>query len=481
MSTFDSSRSTSKDFTDFDATGSLESAMLDNAPDRRGLIEWVRRDPRLTEYCASAVDEFEVAARLETFGLSARVASSSFNYPNVFVAAADVMAGITYLDVRPRFKRGPNMGGPLDLLRGALYAIPAVFVSVVILGLHLSSYWWLLPVGLTISWATTQFFTVLNWSLRDRKDHDSDALLAATSIGTTAVACLVVALVARWTLGGTTTAVAVSVSLGVYVAASSVLVFHSAERLLLVCLIPGFIGSVLSWFILLSGLLVVAMALGPLTSRAWRAMTFSRSTKRQASKFFLYGLGCGLLTSAVIGFASHDANASGSVAIAAGPLLVTLGLMEWQLRTLRSQTSRALRRTSSLNEFARESRTALTRALTIYVGTLALLSAMVVVIAYVKNLSSAPILVLAVDLIGVTFFVALIFVSAGLVNRVLMAWSITFAFLGVELLSIWLYVGGLPANDGITATIAASAVGIVTLTVLARHVLNSPLNFDAQL
>ena len=123
----------------------------------------------------------------------------------------------------------------------------------------------------------------------------------------------------------------------------------------------------------------------------------------------------------------------------------------------------------------------MTRALTIYVGTLALLSAMVVVIAYVKNLSSAPILVLAVDLIGVTFFVALIFVSAGLVNRVLMAWSITFAFLGVELLSIWLYVGGLPANDGITATIAASAVGIVTLTVLARHVLNSPLNFDAQL
>jgi len=70
----------------------------------------VLRDPRLVEYCGSAVDQFEVAARLETFGLSARVVRTSFGFPNVFAAAAIVFESIPYMDVRPEEKPGPKMG-----------------------------------------------------------------------------------------------------------------------------------------------------------------------------------------------------------------------------------------------------------------------------------------------------------------------------------------------------------------------------------
>ena len=176
-------------------------------PDVQGLLDWVLRDPRLVEYCASAVDQFEVAARLETFGLSARVVRTSFGFSDVFAAAAVVFESIPYMDVRPEKKPGPKMGNAQDLLRGALYAVPAIFVSVVILSFHLSAFWWLLPVGLTVAWGTTQAFTVLSWSLRDRKDHRSDAVLAASSIVFTAVASLVVSLVVRALLGGSATSV----------------------------------------------------------------------------------------------------------------------------------------------------------------------------------------------------------------------------------------------------------------------------------
>ena len=459
-------------------------------PDVQGLLDWVLRDPRLVEYCASAVDQFEVAARLETFGLSARVVRTSFGFSDVFAAAAVVFESIPYMDVRPEKKPGPKMGNAQDLLRGALYAVPAIFVSVVILSFHLSAFWWLLPVGLTVAWGTTQAFTVLSWSLRDRKDHRSDAVLAASSIVFTAVASLVVSLVVRALLGGSATSVELAVALSVYIAASSILIFHAAERLLLLCLAPGFIGSVLSldtisdkdatWWILASGVLVVSFALGPVVSKSWQRPTFSSSTKRQAGKFLLYGLGCGLLTSAVIGFATHNTRSSGSVAIAAGPLLVTLGLMEWQLRSLRSRTALALRETTDLRSFSQKARSAMVRSMTTYIGVLMITSVIATTIALVRHETMAPLLILTVDAIGICFFLALILVSAGLINRVLLSWLVAFGAMTIALLSEWSATGHIAADFGIVAVLISSCAAIASLSLLSRRVLLSPLNFEIQ-
>ena len=459
-------------------------------PDVQGLLDWVLRDPRLVEYCASAVDQFEVAARLETFGLSARVVRSSFGFPDVFAAAAVVFTSIPYMDVRPEKKPGPKMGNAQDLLRGALYAMPAIFVSVVILSFHLSASWWLLPVGLTVAWGTTQAFTVLNWSLRDRKDHRSDAVLTASSILLTAVASLTVALIVRALLGGSAISVELAVALSVYIAASSILVFHAAERLLLICLAPGFIGSVLSlsvisnqdatWWILVSGILVVTFALGPVVTKSWQKPTFSSSTKRQAGKFLVYGLGCGLLTSAVIGFAVHSTRSSGSVAVAAGPLLVTLGLMEWQLRSLRSRTALALRETTDLQHFGQKARSAMVRSMTTYIGVLLITSVIATTIALVRHETMAPLLILTVDAIGISFFLALILVSAGLINRVLISWLVAFVAMTITLVSEWSATGHVAAAFGIVAVLISSLAAIASLSLLSRRVLLSPLNFEIQ-
>jgi hypothetical protein len=345
-------------------------------------------------------------------------------------------------------------------------------------------------VGLTVAWGTTQAFTVLNWSLRDRKDRRSDAVLAASSILVTGAAALVVALIVRAELGGTATSVELAVALSVYIAASSILIFHSAERLLLLCLAPGFVGSVLSlgvisdhdatWCILASGVLVVFFALGPLVSKSWRIPTFSSSTKRQAGKFLLYGTGCGLLTSAVIGFATHSTHSSGSVAIAAGPLLITLGLMEWQLRSLRSRTSLALRETTDLQQFDQKARSAMVRSMTTYIGVLVIISVIATVIALARHETMAPLLILTVDAVGISFFLALILVSSGLINRVLISWLVALCAMTIALVSEWSVTGHVAADFGIVSCLIAAFAAIGSLSFLSRRVLLSPLNFEIQ-
>lgn len=451
------------------------------------LIAWVLNDARLSKLCATAVDPMEVAARLETFGLSARVVRSKFGFPEVFTAAQVVFDAIPFEDQLPDVRQEARMGRPFDLLRGALYAIPAVFFSLVIITFRLSTHWWLLPAGLTVSWGTTQAFTVLGWSLRDRDDHRSDALLATSVIVATALACLLAAVVLAASLGGTLACVVVTVSLGAYIAASSVLVFHEAEQLLLICLVPALLGSSLAlgvisthvaiWFIVASGALVVAAAVGSTSTQHWQAPRFSVSTWKRSGKFLAYGLGCGLMTSAVIGFATRGTQASGSVEIAAGPLLVTLGLMEWQIRSLRCRIQQALQTSPDVVRFGHRSRNAVARSITTYVSTLLATSVVALLIAWLRHLANPTLLITTIDIIGVCFFLALILIGAGLVNRVLVAWSAALIAFVSSVSLLRALTGHLTPDDGVVAVLGSAAVAIVALSVLARGALTSPLTY----
>jgi hypothetical protein len=459
-------------------------------PNVEGLLEWVMNDERLVSFCASAVDPLEVAARLETFGLSARVARNRFGFPHVFAAAEIVYDTIPNFDVAVEDREMPKMGRPMDLLRGALYAIPAVFFSVIILAYGLGAHWWLLPVGLTTSWGVSQGFSSLGWALRARKDTRSDAFLAACSMLVTLALCLALSLVVAAFYGGNRTCILVTVSLGLYISASSILVFHEAEYILVLCLVPAIIGSTLSlwvityrdaaWCVAGSAALVVVFAIGPIASHRWRIPKFARASKVQAFKFVLYGVGCGLLTSAVIAFGTHGAQTSGTIAVAAGPLLLTLGLMEWQLRSLRSRTAAAMDATTELDQFALRVRSALRRSIVTYVGVLILVSAGSVVAALLGHIKVAPMLVASIDALGISFFLALILVSAGLIGSVLVGWSITFAVLAATLTSAYVAKGVVTSDAGLLAVLLAAGSGIVTLAFLSRKVLSSPLTYEGK-
>jgi hypothetical protein len=455
------------------------------------LIAWVLADPQLTAQCAAAVDSLEVAARLETRGMSSRVAIDSFGYPDVFTAAEVVYASLVFVVTDPPALPAQPMGGPLDLLRGALYALPALFLPVMVLGFAFHTSWWVLPIGLTVAWGVGQASATCAWSLRGRNDHRSDSLVAATSIVVSATLCLGCAVLASWMLGGSATSTILAVGVATYLAASGILLFQQAEWLLAACMVPATVGSILTlhslpitvshgtaaWAVTATVILVVVAANRHLLARRWRLPVVSRADRRRAAKFFCYGIGCGLLISAFIGFAAELKRSGDGLILAVWPLLLTLGLMEWQLRSFRSRATVALTTSFNFVRFSQRVRAAFLRSIGIYVVALGGLSVVGVVIGYSRHAIAVPLLVGCVGALGLSFFLALVLASSGQINLVLVCWAATFTVLGVVLASTYAIRSHITPVAGLTALLVATLVSIVLFSLLSSRVLTSPLSY----
>jgi len=466
--------------------------LTDDGADRSGAITaWVSADPQLVDQCSTAVDSLEVAARLETHGVSSRVAVDSWGFPDLFTAAEAVYSSLPFADPDPPTPPSKPMGGPLDLLRGGLFAFPALFLPVVVAGFAIHPNWWVLPIGLTVAWGISQGSATYAWALRGRNDSRSDALVVVASIVISAVICLGCAVVARWTLGGSQTSVVLAVGVAAYIAASGILVFQRAEWLLAACMLPAAVGSFLAWVVLpvaishraaswcvvATMILVVVSANRHLLSGGWRLPGMAHAEKIRAAKFVCYGLGCGLLISVFIDFAGEVDGSGEALVIAVGPLLVTLGLMEWQLRSFRSRATSALTTASDLRHFGHRVRAAFLWSVGLYVVSLAGLSAIGIVIGRHQHAASVPLLLASVGAIGISFFLALLLASSGWIDLVLECWVIAFAVLVAVLSTIYGVRSHITPVSGLIALLAAAGTAILILSVLSRRALASPLSY----
>ena len=120
------------------------------------------------------------------------------------------------------------------------------------------------------------------------------------------------------------------------------------------------------------------------------------------------------------------------------------------------------------------------RSMTTYIGVLVITSVIATTIALFRHETMAPLLILTVDSIGICFFLALILVSAGLINRVLLSWLVAFGAMAVALLSEWSATGHVAADFGIESVLLSACAAIASLSFLSRRVLLSPLNFEIQ-
>ncbi len=455
------------------------------------ITSWVSDDPMLSVACAAAVDPVEIAARLESHGVSSQVAVDTFGYDDVFSTAQAVYSVLPFHEVEPPEPEVPVKGGPVDLLRGALYALPALFLPVVVSGFNLQLSWWVLPVGLTVAWGTNQAAATCAWTLAGRKDSRSDALVALSTLLITVVACLTAAVVACWTVGGSESSALTVGVIGAYVAASAIMVFQESELWLALCMLPAAVGALLSlghlplavsstaaaWCVVATVTLASLAANRYLFAHRWRRPDLARSTWVEAAKFLAYGVSCGLLLSVLIGFASGVNGSARALTIAVWPLLLTLGLMEWQLRTFRSRATRALSSSFDLDDFGRRVGRAFRRSIVLYVGALAVLSVGCVIVGELHHLPEVPLLLASVGALGVAFFMALLLACAGRINLVLRCWAATFVVLGGALIADQQVLGHITPMDGLISLLVATGTAIVLFLVLARTVLASPLSY----
>lgn len=387
----------------------------------------------IADICAAASEPLEIAAALEARGISSRVASERFGEPDVFALARRLFA-----EVRPvPTGRGPvrrqRFGGPGELLRGAMFAAPGVMFAAAIGALHLHLPGWTYLLALTTGWAFGQAIAAVGSALAGRS-----AQLGGFTLWWLTAAALVTAVLGyagdRFDDGGWH-AIAMSVVVTVYVVSCSILLLAGRLRAMALPLLPA---TALAVAFLLHRLAfvprgvtvgaiaaavvaTVVLALGGLSHHWWSLPRFTRRDLAIGGRYFAHGLLCGLATSLIIILSGGPSGHTPVIPVAAYPVLVSLGVMEWQLYSFRARIERALERASSTAQFGRRASLAFFASLSIYLVSLVAVCAGVV-LWLLRRHDTVPTTLLAAEIcLGCTFFVGLVASSCARLDAVLTA------------------------------------------------------------
>ncbi len=445
--------------------------------------------------CESAVDPLEIASALEFDGLNDQAVREQYGVPDVFALAEEMYRRVPRRPAEPEPVADPwRISKVRSALHGLIFGLPAVCFLAATGLLTGPGVLRALVVALLSSWALSQGLAYLGYARLGRSDAVQAArvLLAGMTAVTGAVglAMALTALTERVHLP----VLVFGFGLGAYMLGATVLMVLGAERLLLVVLAPGVLGS--ATFLALGrphyleyaawGALAAtpALALGLATWRAGREPGFfgqrrsgrNAKTQEPAGQLItaaelrgaLPSAGFGLVVAGLLvfpvaaGLAGRQGPNTGAL-VASLPLALSMGVAEWTLVWFRRRTQRLLRATREVAAFAYRARLTLLTALLQYLTAAALLTAAVVVVAIAAHLihphwAIAP-QIAAYLALGGAMFVALLLQAFGSRMFPLIACAVALAF---EVL--WYRLG-------VSGQLAACTWLLVTLTGYAALVL----------
>nr|WP_203689329.1 hypothetical protein [Streptomyces sp. SID12488] len=382
-------------------------------PRQRTVPSWAEPDPidqlaaRLDDFIAAAVHPDEIAALLESDGLSDDQIRERYGVRSSFALAEELYDRVE--------RRYPEPDGPAHdpwrtgllgcLLRGVVFALPGLgyVLGAPLLagpkdGLGLPAGTIPLLAGALVGWTWNQGLShrAYSWlSLGDRPAARRSLLLGAPA------GALLGSLVALAAIGAATPgAVAFAAGQSCYLAAATALLVLGRERALLAALLPMAAGAVLAMIrpvpdaaraVLLLGSLIAVVILGLLevvpgsTGPKGRGAVFDlrlpprgrdkppRARRRPTSSgprlsisvpYALFGLGGGILV-------LYAALGGAPAAVA---LTLSMGPAEWLLHRFRSNSLAGLRSTSTSKDFWRTTAVTLIECLSAYLATLLALS-----------------------------------------------------------------------------------------------------------
>jgi hypothetical protein len=442
--------------------------------------------PLLLEVVTAAVDPLEIAACLETCGLSNAVVKNRFGYNDVFGLAQQLYRSSDFRAAPAKDRRTTRPGGVVDLGRGIVFATPTLMFAGSAIALRSWLSWWTVPLALTCGWAFGQFVSYRGFSRQAAAEAPGAAVVWALLAALVTCACL--GLAGDAVLGGRWSGVLFAAAACAFMTAAAELVVHADERLIGLMLVPGALGSlvfitrepfVLPTFaaVALAGASVVGTvlaALRRLPRRWWRLPVMSRAELPTAARYFAYGVCCGLFVALFMVLEPARTRPSTWPAAAAYPMVLSLGAMEWQLRSLRAAARGNLLRSHTLTGFARSVRKQLALSVLWYVTVLVALTGLVQALAYARGVAVPLPLLLAGACLAVAFFLALVVSACGRVELALRAWTAGLATFGA-----WAIVakvshpgGALPGIDAAFCT--AALVSAVALAFAANRAVVNP-------
>jgi hypothetical protein len=446
--------------------------------------------PELEPVCAAAVDALEIAAALEAAGISNRVAQTTFGHPDLF-SMAEELYGIRSRRAVPLavLRKTPRPGGREDLAVGLLFVAPAVSIAVAARALHLVLPWWTLPLALTIGWAFGQALAGSALVLRNRGQDPAPAVLPSVLLatGTGGMATLAGMAVG----GGGLSAVLTVTVFCLFVTSLAVLSVYQEAGFVGLALAPSLLSSVaylidpssgaLRWAVVAAVIITVtatfALALRHARFAWWSPGHLGSHERRLVRTFFAYGGCCGIAVS-VVTVVAQGGQGLGPLSLVALPLMLSLGVLEWQLHSFRSRATSALRAASSLIGFERRAAGTFVRSAGLYVAVLLLISAAVVALPVGAG-RQLPLLSLAAeDAIGVTLFAGMVVSICSGLDVGVRSWMVGAATFGVGLVVV--HVVGLGADRTAlqAATLAGAAVAMLSMMTGAFGVLRLPFHYQ---
>ncbi|MFD4880529.1 hypothetical protein ACFWOB_45195 [Streptomyces sp. NPDC058420] len=387
------------------------SETLPGVPKQRPAPSWAEPDPidelaeRLDEFVAAAVHPDEIAALLESDGMSDDQIRGRYGVKNSFALAEEL-----YDRVARRF---PEPAGPVHdpwqvgllgcLLRGVVFALPGFgyVLGAPLLAGHRESF--NLPAGTLpllasalVGWTWNQGLAhrAYSWLGLGDKPAARHSLLLGAPLGALlgAGAALAVAGTAH------PTAAAFATAQSSYLAAATVLLVLGRERALMATLLPTTAGAVIAMvhpmpdaarLLLLLGSLLAVVTLALLEVRPggnWLKGRGDRRDQPQSTRgqkttmsprtttslpFALFGLSSGaLVLYAALGDILTGKTHSAAAAPAAVALTLSMGPAEWLLHRFRSNSLTGLRTTRTPKAFWRTTGLTLTQCLTAYLTVL---------------------------------------------------------------------------------------------------------------
>ncbi len=462
---------------DLDGLPGLDLDLLEALPDR------------VLEVAATAVDPLEVAATLEACGISNRIARDRFRQPDLFHLAQALFESTPFRLAPPKSQAPTRAAGSKsDLVRGLVFALQSLTIAAAIrgAGVHLS--WWTAALALTWGWALSQGLSAAGHAMKNRGRQPG--LVAAWGAITAVVVGAGLCLAGNWLLGGSWANVVVVALFALYVSAFGVLLLYEELVLATIALTPCILVSIVyfnGWPVTIpghavAGVMVATMGVIVIASlrhaplRWWHRFHLSRSEWLLVARYFGTGVSSGLAISVIAVLASHESSQNALVSLVAYPVVVTLGVLEWQLRSFRARAVVAMGRTPELGQFNSLAIRIFLRSLGWYALSLVCVSAVVLGVI-VSHHEHVPVALLVADNeLGLVFFVGLVLAACLRIDLVLRGWATGLAvFLAVLLTAHTMALTGYGMVELITV-VAISTV-LANLLWTARRVVRMPFSY----
>ena len=407
-------------------------------PNRRSASPLDQLSRRLNRVCSTAVDPYQIAAMLESDGLNDRIAREEYGFSDVFELADALYRRVPGrpLGALEVLKQSPSNRMWLEVSKGLLFGLPGLLypAAFTIFGI------WSSTLGLTfaaiVGWAWSQLMAHLAHRLIGRGNTGGAARLLLGLSGLGIIGTIGVLLVAAQFIvtGDLISAAKVAAVQMAYQTAASIVFVFEREIWLFMAILPGvlvnaaylILGSdVISPLVALSAgcgsvlLALVAAYLCAVNAGLWKQKRAKGALRLsdyvEAVPFVLYGAGCAV-------FIAFDTlrfwmvqpdfapPALGFVVI---PVVLSMGVLEWQLRHFRERGVELLKQTETPALFAVRIRRVFFQALSSYGLALVALSLIAWTVTVYFGLSPAQTLMLlaANCALGVGFFSAFLLIG----------------------------------------------------------------------